>query len=407
MEWLSRRRLGLLLGLALALASLLAVVSFAPQDPTLTNLRYPKDGIGNWLGFPGALLAGSLVEAFGWAALAVPAAALYWTLCAQGRPRLWRYALQTAALLALAASWSGQWTPLPALGLASPGVVGWMGARWARQSLGPEGGAAVLTVGLALAVWRQLYAPGLRAALRPGALARLLTEEGWQAAGERVRDEARLLRAAGWSTLGLILLAPLHAVGWVAGGAAAALGAVLRSLLRSLLLAPLARALGGMHGGAAPWRRTGSRSLESALVARRPAYGAFTQADSGAAFDPWLAPEPSAGEPHSPDPRLADPRLADPHSNGPTGAERLAQASRAARSAQANIQAGPREAPQRAGGPELPPAGSGAERWEQLLRRYRENLDLDWDGQWHPGSEAESDTAGRADDGASAPRRPK
>jgi hypothetical protein len=80
MEWLSRR-LGLYLGLAFALASLVALLSFAPQDPTFTNLRFPKDGIANWLGYPGALAAGSLVEAFGWATLLLPCAVLYWMLC--------------------------------------------------------------------------------------------------------------------------------------------------------------------------------------------------------------------------------------------------------------------------------------------------------------------------------------
>ena len=387
MEWLSRSRLGLLLGLALALAGLLAVVSFAPQDPTLTNLRYPKDGIGNWLGYPGALLAGSLVEGFGWAALAVPAAALYWTLFRAGRPRLWRYALQTGALLLLAASWSGQWTQVPALGLASPGLIGWSGAQWARRSLGPAAGAA-LTLGLALAVWHQLYAAGWRERLGVRSVARLATVAGWREAGAWVRDEARQLHTAGGSALGTILLVPLHAVGWLAAGAALTLRGALR-------------ALGGLRDGAGT-RRRGSHTLESAQVVQRPAYGAHARAESGAAFDDWLAPELAVEQQPA----------------GLTGAERLAQAAEAARSAQAggyaaaaDGKAAPRETPPAAAGPPLPPAGSGPERWELLLRRYRENLDLDWDSQWRSGPaavpEAGRKADGHTDGGAPTPRRPK
>ncbi len=416
MEWLSRRRLGFVFGLALALASLLAVVSFAPQDPTLTNLRYPKDGIGNWLGYPGALLAGSLVEGCGWAALAVPGAVLYWTLCRAGRPRLWRYALQTGALLALAASWSGQWTSSPALGLASPGLIGWAGAQWARQSLGPAGGGAMLALGLALAVWHQLYAPRPHGVAGLRALGRLFGEAGWREAGARMRGEARLLRTVGLSALGTILLAPLHAAAWVAGGAALALGGA----LRLGILAPLAHLLGGPHGSAGSAHGGGARTLESRLVTQRPTYGAFAQRESGAAFDSWLAPEAPAAETHRaeswavPGPEATGHPAAGPAVLGPagqTGAERLARAAGAARGAPPDAgragHASPRDIqretrPAPGVMPDLPPAGSGPERWEQLLRRYRENLDLDWDART-----AQREAERSADERAQGPRRPK
>ncbi len=408
MAWLSRRRLGFLLGLALTLVSLLAVLGFAPQDPTLTNLRWPKDGISNWLGYPGALAGGTLVEAFGWAALLLPGAALTWTLCAAGRPRLWQYALQTAALLVLAASWSGQWAQEPGLGLAGPGLVGWSGGQWTRGMLGPWSGGAVLSLGLGLSLWHQFYAPQWRAALRDvRTLGRLFTREGWRQAAAGLRGGAGRAQAIGGGAIGLVLLAPLH-------GAGLALRALVRGLQR-WVLAPVGRIVERVQAGAASLRRIKARAATAARAHRPPPAAGAEGAESGKAFDAWLEPDvfPADGSPllgsatpaqaaHSAEPAAAQAEpaaaQAEPAAtqhDGLTGLDRLARASRFARDPQAGRPAGQAE---------LPAAGSGKERWEQLLRRYRENLDLDWDERsWRAKGEGEWN----ADEERTPPRRHK
>ena len=402
MEWLSRTRCAPWLGCALALASVLAVFSFAPQDPTLTNLRFPKDGIGNWLGYPGALAGGTLVEGIGWAAWLLPGAVLYWTLCTTGRPRMWKYGLQTAALLVLAASWTGQWAREPGLGLAGPGLIGWSGGQWTRGTLGPWIGGAVLTLGLGLALWHQFYAPQWRAVLGDvRTLGRLFTREGWRRAAAWAGGQTGRARAVPWGAVGWVLLAPLNAVGLLALG--------LGHGLRRWVLAPLVRIVEGVRGSAASLRRIKARAAAAKLALRRaPQTAAVESAESGQAFDEWMVsgriadavPERILNPVPDRFPADGSPLPGSPASQAgwtsavPTGAERLALHSRAARDLQPGNEAQP----------ELPPAGGGAERWEQLLRRYRENLDLDWDERsWRAKGEGELN----ANEEKMPPHRPK
>ena len=286
MEWMSRRRIGLSVGLAAALAGFVAVCSFAPQDPTFANLRYPKDGIANWLGYPGALAGGSLVEIFGGAAVLLPAALAYWTLFPAGRPRGWRYALQTAVLVTLAAAWAGQWAPEPGLGLASAGLAGWSGGNWVRSTLGGWLGFLLLTAGLALSLWHQLYAPGLRAALKDvRAAGRLFTRAGaaearaWLAG--RIADAGSVRR----NVLAVAVLAPVQILGALMLGAGHA--------VRRWMVAPLVALAGRMRGTAASLRNIKAHRAARPLPRRRSTGGltdrSEAQAGRDAAFDGWLA----------------------------------------------------------------------------------------------------------------------
>ncbi|MFI5400898.1 MAG: DNA translocase FtsK 4TM domain-containing protein [SAR324 cluster bacterium] len=506
---MSRRRIGLTAGLAAAAAVLGAVCSFAPQDPTFINLRYPKDGIANWLGYPGALAGGSLVEAFGWAALLVPAAIAYWTLNPVGRPRGWRYAAQTAALLLLAGAWGAQGSPDPGLGLASAGLIGWCGADWVRSTLGPWAGFILLTVGLALALWHQLYAPGLRSALKQFPAARqLFTRAGRARAQAWLRARVRMARAgpAAGRRAGMVIaaaapavLAPVQALG------ALLLGAGL--VLRRSVAAPLAGLAAQMRGSAASLRDIRTRTALRPFRPRRPAARSGQAASRNVrASDGWLRDEPepearvadaqaaapasAASQPggydgfeHLPSKHPAqvpwhdenalrpDPSPVPPAVPPPGGAQWMAEASRSAerlrptlaqgadstaepqelaRSADSTVRGvdgtehsgddsserlrragralargadstvrgedntvvdalgaeatggGPTEAAL-PGGAKIPPEGEGRERWERLLRRYRDNLDPDWDEHgWRA-----HDERGPRENGAAKPRSPR
>ena len=460
MDGLSRRRIGRSAGLAAAAAVLGAVCSFAPQDPTFLNLRYPKDGIANWLGYPGALAGGSLVEAFGWAALLVPAAIAYWTLYPAGRPRGWRYAAQTVALMLLAGAWAAQGSAEPGLGLASAGLVGWCGASWVRSTLGPWAGFVLLTSGLAIALWHQLYAPGLRSALKQlPALRRLLSRPGRTEAQAWLRAHARMprVRPAAGRPLGTViaamapaLLAPAQALGTLLLGAGVA--------LRRCVVAPLAGLAAHVRGSAPSLRDFDARTTPRPFRRRRPAARSGLAASRDMpAFDAWpngepgpetrvqdgpaLAPESVASAPAGLDgfehlsskhpaqvpwhDELAQRSVLPPVSQ-PGGAQWLAEASRSAERLRreaapgavdiapsadysfgdtlGDAASGSRPAiPAPPGGPMLPPQGDGPGRWERLLRRYRENLDPDWDERgWRAHEERDS-----REDGAGKPRSPK
>jgi len=49
-----------------------AMMSHNPSDPSPLNLLWPDEGIHNWLGLPGALVSGFLIEFFGWCGYLVP-----------------------------------------------------------------------------------------------------------------------------------------------------------------------------------------------------------------------------------------------------------------------------------------------------------------------------------------------
>jgi hypothetical protein len=82
---------------------------------------------------------------------------------------------------------------------------------------------------------------------------------------------------------------------------------------------------------------------------------------------------------HPADAELLDAETARPPVAAPTGAERLAAASRVAQERMPETGQSPASSAPVSPRPAVPPSGAGPERWEQLLRRYRENLDLDWD----------------------------
>jgi hypothetical protein len=56
----------------LGLLLLAAMMSHNQLDPSPLNLLWPDEGIHNWLGLPGALASGFLVEVFGWCGYLVP-----------------------------------------------------------------------------------------------------------------------------------------------------------------------------------------------------------------------------------------------------------------------------------------------------------------------------------------------
>jgi hypothetical protein len=224
------------------------------------------------------------------------------------------------------------------------------------------------------------------------------------------------------NVVAIVVLAPVQVVGAVLLGAG--------HLAARWVVAPLGAGIRGLagrvRGGAASLRNIKSRTVAPPLPRRRARADAETRRE-GSDFDGWLldeephgrAPAFQGAEPRGPAPRnaadrraprpgaprdefdrpwehpaevpLDDAKLWSPDSPAaPTGAERMADALHSARETLGGETGAPRGRGMRgrpagqgftaeSAQPELPPAGSGRERWEQLLRRYRENLDLDWD----------------------------
>ena len=56
----------------LGLFLLVAMMIHSHLDPSPLNLLWPDEGIHNWLGLPGALAAGFLIEIFGWCGILIP-----------------------------------------------------------------------------------------------------------------------------------------------------------------------------------------------------------------------------------------------------------------------------------------------------------------------------------------------
>lgn len=74
-----RRREIIAVGLiALALISLLALLSYSPSDLAVTSGL--EQSIRNWIGWPGAWLAGAIIFVFGAAGYALPALLLFWAI---------------------------------------------------------------------------------------------------------------------------------------------------------------------------------------------------------------------------------------------------------------------------------------------------------------------------------------
>jgi hypothetical protein len=144
-------------GTAIAALLSLSLVSFDRFDPTFSSLVSPSGGIRNALGLPGALIGGTLVEWLGLAGLLVPLLILNWSWNRQGRPRLSGYCLYGFALIWIAATLRGLAATDLALGWSSPGLIGWAGAGWVRESTGPAGGTVLLIALAALTLPRLAY----------------------------------------------------------------------------------------------------------------------------------------------------------------------------------------------------------------------------------------------------------
>ncbi len=83
------------------IAGLILLLSLITQnrlDPSPLNLLWPAEGISNWLGLPGAILAGFLTDVFGWCGFLVPMSLLA-LVHKNGRNRWQITILDSAAIL--------------------------------------------------------------------------------------------------------------------------------------------------------------------------------------------------------------------------------------------------------------------------------------------------------------------
>ena len=131
--------------------------SFARLDPTLTNLRLPSGGVSNWIGYPGALVGGSLVELFGASSFAIPLLLINRLAQRPGPPGFLRYWANSLVLLCAAAALHGMFGGWQPPGIGAPGLVGWMISQWALQGTGQILGGLLLGMLLMLAGKRVAY----------------------------------------------------------------------------------------------------------------------------------------------------------------------------------------------------------------------------------------------------------
>jgi hypothetical protein len=439
MDWTALRNWPKGVGAALALLLLLSLLSFDLQDPTLTNLRQPSGGIANWIGLPGALLGGSLLELLGTAALAAPLLLLNWTLCARGRPASYAYALWSACvLLALAglhglAGPHGPDGPAGDPGLLVPGLAGWSVRRWAELTTGPWPAAALLAYLGGYAGVRTLYAPVLRAAARDARLfATWFLREGWRQGSAgwlalRLRA-GRLQRVSGGAALGLTrrtrgglreavrlaLRLPRIALAWLAELRSPSLARIkLRSAGRGgdpLQRRADGRLAGAAAGGPGPaaepdgfasWFEQAEPDASAAPAGARSTQAATSAATPAA---PRLATSPLLAAPLRPPPgaawaealRAAE-RDDEAFAGGAAAAQAASTQAAAAQAASADAAAA---APPQVGetdyGFERPEAEAA---WRERFQRYARNLDLDWEEQlWRRKEQAAPDEDEEATD---------
>jgi hypothetical protein len=138
----------------LLLAVLWEVAMFSShiRDPTVFNRLTPPEGIHNWLGLPGALLGGSLLEFVG-----PPAVLLVWFLIPLTRPKWHRFSLRVGWYYAIVLTWllsilhvqliTLDGPTVPFRGLWTYGHVGVMGADWLLRHM--EQWEAITLVGVA------------------------------------------------------------------------------------------------------------------------------------------------------------------------------------------------------------------------------------------------------------------
>jgi hypothetical protein len=360
-----RKHAGRMAGLAGALLLLVSLLSFHPQDPTLTNLRYPKDGIGNWAGYPGALIGGSAVEGLGIAALLLPLLVANAALFSRNRPAWHRYIIHVAALTLAASAGIGLAGQAPALGLYGPGLLGWAAGQWMRDTLGMWPGAGALAFTGLYSLAQVVYTPLLR---RGFGDAHVLLRFGMTRLWGRAIAAWRQARPqTGWAWHERVLL-PVH-------GAALATGWLWEWGNRRPLIRPLGEVVLGWRE-----RRYSVARIKAASPAamapvtpptmrKPPRFLPGSAVPTESAFQDWL------DEP--------DGVTRVDHAITPTSAAPLLSA--AAASPPASVHAESSVAPQVQGlSPpmEVPESASRPDRiarWEEYLRRYKENLDLHWD----------------------------
>ncbi len=253
------------IGLGFAVLLLISAVTFDLQDPTVTNLRYPMNGVANLTGLPGALLGGSLVEFLGASALWAPLLLLNRLFVSTRRGGLPAYLIHGAALMLISATLHGLVVTETTPGLSAPGLAGLAGGRWVLHTTGAAAGALVLVAALGYALFQVLHVPLLNAALRDG------------------RTFARFFgaRGAAWLRRWKIALGGAwRARGVRAGKGGGRLAALLRGPLA--LLAPR-RGSGSLADSGAG---SGARSGEAA---RRTDGALLGGASAGDGFDAWFA----------------------------------------------------------------------------------------------------------------------
>lgn len=314
-------------GLALAALGLTALLGFNDRDPTLLNLLYPAHGIANPLGYPGALIAGTLLDLFGGAALLLPLLLALWGATPRDRPLAGHFALHALVLVASVATLTAQWGVPAGLGLASSGVVGLAGRTWIAASVGPWVGQALLLLAAGYALWRLLYLRALRLALRDArtfalfAWARVLDAAGAALQVARGAQRAVLARMRAVAlALGERLRAGVRDVRFQVRGAVLRLGSA------------VTRPNYGIRDVRADrWQHPPPPRSSGALASGRPGH----EDD----FDAWFAP------------------LEERPLRRETSAAESAQPA-----------------------PTLPPrAARQAAEWRERINRYTQNLDLDWE----------------------------
>ncbi|MCH8888606.1 MAG: DNA translocase FtsK 4TM domain-containing protein [SAR324 cluster bacterium] len=210
MDWNPARIWPKAFGLALALVSAAGLLSFDLNDPTFTNLRAHSQGIANWMGLPGALVGGSLVEIFGSASLLVPLLILNWLVTSHHRPPIYAYLCWSVFLMAAVASIHGLFRPPLLPGVGDAGLAGWSAGYWMAITTGPwAGGALLVFIGL-YAGNRLLFHPVLRIgrqALGDASFFLLsLCRDGWLQIRQNLHSAAAPPRPGGtlWSLPGML-----------------------------------------------------------------------------------------------------------------------------------------------------------------------------------------------------------
>ena len=210
MDWNPARIWPKAFGLALALVSAAGLLSFDLNDPTFTNLRAHSQGIANWMGLPGALVGGSLVEIFGSASLLVPLLILNWLVTSHHRPPIYAYLCWSVFLMAAVASIHGLFRPPSLPGVGDAGLAGWSAGYWMAITTGPwAGGALLVFIGL-YAGNRLLFHPVLRIgrqALGDASFFLLsLCRDGWLQIRQNLHSAAAPPRPGGtlWSLPGML-----------------------------------------------------------------------------------------------------------------------------------------------------------------------------------------------------------